>query len=315
MTAEVSKEEIKFLSADKETQINACIWQDKLNENPTGIVQLVHGMAEHIERYDEFAQFLVSKGFIVCAHDHIGHGKSVKDKKHWGHIPIHQGDRILVSDVHELHRIVKERFGEDLPYFLFGHSMGSFVVRAYITRYGAELSGAIICGTGQLPVFASKAGNKLAHLIAKTKGAHTRSKLLDSMGAGSYGKKVKDAQTDLDWLSYNKDNVQKYIDDERCGFMFSAGGYAALTALTAAVASPEAARKIPKKLPLLYIAGKDDPVGDFGKGVRAACKMAVDAGVEDVSLQLYDGMRHEILNEDNKQTVFDDIDAWLEARL
>ncbi len=315
MNTEISIDEIKFMSTGKDTQINACVWQDKLNTKPCGIVQIVHGMAEHIERYDEFARFLVSKGFIVCGHDHIGHGKSIKNKKHFGHIPIDHGDRILVSDVEELKKIIMQRYGEELPYFIFGHSMGSFVVRAYITQYASSLSGAIICGTGQLPVIASKSGNKLAHLIAKTKGQHTRSKFLDSMGAGSYGKKIKDAQTDLDWLSYNKENVKQYIDDERCGFMFSAGGYAALTALTASVASPQSAAKIPKKLPLLYIAGKDDPVGNFGKGVKAACKMALDAGVEDVSLQLYEGMRHEILNEENRQVVFEDIDAWMEARI
>lgn len=315
MDIEVTQEDIHFLSTDMKTQIHARIWIDKENAHPHAIVQLVHGMAEHIDRYDEFARFLAQKGFIVCAHDHIGHGKSVADKQDWGHMPLKDGTTILVSDVHKLHNNMLERFGNDLPYFVFGHSMGSFIVRSYITRFGIGLSGAIICATGQMPIAASKAGNKLAHIIAKIKGSKTRSKFLDSMGAGSYGKKIKDAKTNLDWLSHNKENVERYVKDERCGFMFSVGGYAALTTLTAQVATAESAAKIPKKLPLLYIAGKDDPVGNFGKGVSAACKLALDAGVEDVSLQLYDNMRHEILNEDGKQQVFDDVCSWLEARL
>lgn len=317
MAQEILKEEISYLSCSKTTQIRACIWHNLECSKPSGIVQLVHGMAEHIDRYDEFARFLVGKGFIVCANDHIGHGKSVNNDGELGHIPIDDGASILVEDVRQLHNIMIQRFENacNLPYFLFGHSMGSFIVRAYITRYGSTLAGAIICGTGQMPVATSKAGNKLAKLIAKFKGEKTKNKFLDSLGAGSYGKKVKGAKTNLDWLSHNKENVQKYIADAKCGFMFSAGGYAALTSLTKYVASAAAASKIPKNLPLIYIAGEDDPVGDFGKGVRAACKLALDAGVEDVSLQLYEGMRHEILNEKNKQLVFDDVYTWIEARL
>lgn len=313
MTTNITREPVSFMSGDAKTRIHGFIWRDEACSTPRGVLQIVHGMAEHIERYDEFARFLASHGFIVAGYSHLGHGQSVSSEELWGCLPARGGADILIQDVHRMRSLVTARTSSSLPYFLFGHSMGSFVTRAYITRYARGLAGAIICGTGHIPAATSRAGNIVARAIAKLKGESHRSKLLDSLGAGGYNKSIENPRTELDWLSHDEGNVDAYIADERCGFMFSAGGYATLTSLTGEVCTPESARNIPHSLPLLFIAGADDPVGSMGKGVIQTVEMMQAAGVDDVEVKIYDGMRHEILNEANSVLVFDDVLVWLDA--
>ena len=351
----ISRIPLTFVSYDKKSQINALIWEPEelaftpvsasapSAEAPTsthactprGIVQIVHGMSEHIERYDNFARFLAARGYVVCAHDHIGHGKSVKHPSQLGHLPLSCGKEALVEDVNTLRNLVRERYAANAPsatnapsaakdpfaandpcaaqtpYFLFGHSMGSFIARVYIARYAQGLKGAIICGTGNTPRALSKAGNFLARRIASRQGEEIRSETLDSLGAGGFAKKIKNARTNLDWLSTDDVVVDAYIADEACGAMFSAGGYAALTSLTYEAALPSTAAKIPHELPLYFIAGESDPVGNFGKGVQAAANLAKRSGVEDVEVKIYPGMRHEILNEPDHAQVYEDIAMWM----
>ena len=305
-------ESIKFKSHDGVSTINALLW---LPQNPKGIVQLVHGMAEHIERYDEFACYLAEQGFAVCGHDHIGHGGSVSSKDDWGHMPMATGAEILIEDVHTLRALMTERLGTELPYVIFGHSMGSFVTRCYLAEHGEGLSGAVLCGTGNLPIALSKAGNTLCHVIGKLRGERYRSKLVDGMAAGGYNKSIKNPRTPVDWLSFETGNVDAYIADERCGFMFTVGGYAAVTEMSAISATAECVAHYPKELPVLLIAGESDPVGDCGKGVLEAAVLIKQAGLEDVSATIYKDMRHEILNEANRQQVMEDVAAWLESKL
>lgn len=302
---------LQLLSCDQHTQLRVVVWEPEGDER--GIVQLVHGMAEHITRYDRFAQFLAQKGYLVIGHDHVGHGKSVDSTSDWGNLPIKNGKDILVGDVGKVRQKALELASVQHPYFLFGHSMGSFVVRSYIAAHGEGLDGAIICGTGHVLPAASRGGNALAHLIAKVRGERYVSKLLGDLSIGAYAKAIPDARTPLDWLSYNRQNVDDYIADPQCGFSFTAGGNAALTALTGEVCSAACCRRVPHQLPLLFVAGDGDPVGDMGKGVQTAAKMARDAGSEDVTCTIYEHMRHEILNEDDAQRVFDDIANWMEA--
>lgn len=306
-------EQISFLSTDGKTRINGMIWWP--DEQPKAVVQLVHGMAEHIMRYEPFARYLNGKGFVVCGHDHLGHGKSVVDASQLGHLPVKNGHRILVADVGRMRDAMHDRLDADSPYFLFGHSMGSFVVRSYISSCGEGLAGCVVCGTGHIPPATSKAGNALAHAIARVRGEDYISKLLGNLSVGAYAKALEDPQTPLDWLSHNRDNVSAYIADDLCGFPFSAGGNASLTALTAEVCDRRCCARVPKDLPLLYVAGDGDPVGDMGKGVRIAAQMAEEAGSTDVTCKIYEHMRHEILNEDDYQRVFDDIATWMEDRL
>ena len=319
MPHEVVESTVSYPSKDRSTTIRACLWEpavDGAPVRPRAIVQIVHGMCEHIGRYDAFARFLAQQGFAVCGNDHVGHGASAADPSDFGHLPPREGKDILVADVCALRRLMQRRLGEDIPYFMFGHSMGSFIVRSYLARPCARgLSGAIACGTGQQPRLLSAAGNLLARAIGRVAGPRRRSAFIDRMGAGAYDKRIPDARTPFDWLSTDPAVVDAYLADERCGFMFTVGGYAALTDLTGEIADPARVARVPRDLPLLFVAGEQDPVGGNGKGVRAAVRALRDAGVERVDEILYPGMRHEILNEPGRAQVMSDILAWLEARL
>lgn len=309
--------EFGFPSWDGESTIHAIIWQPDLADGalPRGIVQLIHGMSEHIERYDSFARFLAGQGFVVCGHDHIGHGHSVSSPEDLGHMPPQNGADVLVEDVDTLRYIASHAFGTELPYFIFGHSMGSFTLRVYLTRHGDGLAGAILCGTGNKPQVISLAGNMLANVTAKIRGDHAKSKLIHNMADGAFSRALENPDTPFDWISADKENVRTYMEDDLNGFPFTLGGYAALTKLTLLAADLELAKSIPSTLPLLFIAGAKDPVGDNGAGVKTAAALMEEAGLEDVEVILYDDMRHEILNESEAHVVFDDVLAWLEAVL
>jgi alpha-beta hydrolase superfamily lysophospholipase len=311
------KETIHFDSAEGRTQIHGVIWWPE--QEPRGVVQIVHGMAEHIMRYEPFALYLNERGFVVCGHDHLGHGRSVLSKERLGRLPLRGGSDVLVNDVDHMRRLMLERLDSPLPYFLFGHSMGSFVTRAYISRNiyrnADNLAGAIICGTGHIAYPVSAVGNLLAQAIARVRGEDRVSKLLENISVGAYSKAIDHARTPLDWLSHVRKNVDEYIADELCGFSFSAGGNASLTALTREVCTKACCKRVPHDLPLLYIAGADDPVGNNGKGVRIAARMAYEAGVEDVTCRIYEGMRHEILNEEHGERVMADVVLWMERHL
>lgn len=306
--------EFSFPSACKQSEAHCVEWIDA-SLAPKGIVQIAHGMSEHIDRYDEFARHLASRGFIVVGQDHIGHGKSVNTQEDWGHMPLKGGDKILVENAQILRTLAQDKHGKQLPYFFFGHSMGSYMLRCYLARHGKGLAGAVICGTGFVAPATSKAGNALCKLIAAVKGERYKSKLVDSMAAGGFNKAIEEPRTELDWLSHNQENVDSYINDERCGFMFTVGAYATLTSMTATACSLSCTQAYPAELPLLYISGQDDPVGNNGAGVEKAAELARKAGLSDVTVKLYEHMRHEILNEDDKQQVMNDISAWLEKHL
>ena len=313
---------LDYLSHDGKTRINAKVWTSPrfgdgtgdCVEKPKGVVQLVHGMAEYIDRYDDFARYLVGRGFVVCAEDHIGHGRSAADPSEFGHMPAHGGKDVLLGDVHTLRRMVTELF-PGVPYVIYGHSMGSFIVRAYIARHGEGLSACVLSGTGNVPAALSKSGRTLARILAAVKGETYRSPLIDGMGAGGYGKQIENARTPLDWLSTDDAVVDAYIADELCGFMFTVGGYSTLLDLTAEVVTPACAAGVPKDLPVLFVAGDGDPVGDMGKGVEAAAQLMRDAGVKTVDCTLYEGMRHEIHNEIGHEKVYDDIASWIEEHV
>ncbi|WP_165172077.1 alpha/beta fold hydrolase [Adlercreutzia sp. ZJ242] len=310
----VERTALGFSSADGKSQIKGLLWRPAgAAPSVRGIVQIVHGMSEHAGRYDAFARELAAHGYVACAHDHIGHGKSVTDPEDWGHMPARGGAEVLVEDVDALRRLVSARFARSVPYFVFGHSMGSFVTRVYLTRHAEGLAGAILCGTGNKPRAVSKAGNVIARTIARVSGERAASPFLRSVADGAYSRAVENARTPFDWLSANEANVDAFIADELCGRPFTAGGYAALTALTYDAARLDLAAKIPPDLPILFIAGSHDPVGDNGEGVRASAEIMRAAGVESVEVVLYQGMRHEILNEDGRERVYADVLTWLEA--
>ena len=205
-----------------------------------------------------------------------------------------------------------EKLYPDVPYIVYGHSMGSFIARAYIARYGDGLAACVLSGTGNVPAALSKGGRALARMLASMKGEKYRSPFIDGMGAGAYGKQIPNARTPLDWLSTDEAVVDAYIADDLCGFMFTVGGYSTLLDLTAEVVTPACAAKVPKDLPIFLVAGDGDPVGEMGKGVQAAAQLLRDAGIERVDVKIYEGMRHEIHNEIGHEQVYDDIASWIE---
>ena len=283
-------------------------------EAPKAVFQIVHGMAEHGERYEEFARFLCEKGFAVLVDDHIGHGKSIKSDDDLGYFGESGGWNSLVEDERTLTEMIKKEY-PDLPIIFFGHSMGSFIAREYIRRYGRDeiIKACIFCGTsGKNP--AAPIAITLAGTVAKAKGSRHRSKFIDKLAFGTYNKKT-DNRTPFDWLSTDTEHVDKYIADKYCGFIFTAAGYKDLFTILHKVSGKDWYNDIYKDIPILLTAGEDDPVGQYGSGVKQVYNDLKLAGKKDVTLRLYPGMRHEILNETDRFRVYEDIAAWSLSKL
>lgn len=321
MEPEISVIPFCFTSCDKVSKVKGWLWvcsktDDALQDicPPRAVIHLVHGMSEHMARYDDFARYLVKCGYVVCGADHIGHGKTAATNDDLGYLPT-DGKEILIGDVHQLRGIVSERIGHKTPYILLGHSMGSFIARAYMARYGQGLCAIILSGTAQKPYLVSRAGNMLARLLAKIRGDHYRSAFVDRLGVGAYARQIPCARTSQDWLAFDEKVVDAFCADALCGKMFTVSGYAALTDLTAEIATRTWALAVPEGLPVLFVSGAEDPVGNYGKGVWAAARLLQRANLEDVTVKIFDGMRHEILNETDKRLVYTFIHDWIEDRL
>lgn len=277
-----------------------------------GVVQITHGMAEHIGRYEEFALYLADNGLAVFLHDHIGHGKSCENDSLLGFFGEENGEKAFVDDVKKLNGIARSKY-PDLPVILFGHSMGSFVARSYCAKYPDSIDGAVICGTSG-PNPGAAAGEMIANLIAKRKGSMYRSPFINNLAFGSYCKKIENKRTDFDWLTKDAAVVDKYIADPYCGYLFTAKGYRDMFRLLQEVSSKEWYEKVPVGLPMFFIAGGDDPVGTYGKGVKTVVATLAKTGHRNVDMKLYPGDRHEILNETDKETVYADVLAWIKKK-
>jgi len=300
-----------YPSADGKTEISAKVWEDE-KVDPRAIVQISHGMLEYKERYNRFAKWMASRGILVCANDHLGHGESVSNKSEYGYITDKNPSKVLLEDMHELRTIMQEEY-PDLPYFILGHSMGSYLLRAYIAKHGHGLNGAIIMGTGAVSEAAADFGIKVCDMLASIKGWHYKSKLVESL---TFGKDYKQFDTigkdkDNNWLTRDREVVVKYYQDPKCTYKFTLSGYRALFESVADSAKESNTRKIPAELPMLLISGRDDPVGSMGKGVEKVYDMLKSSGHDDIEIKLYDGARHEVLNEINKEDVFEDLRSWV----
>ena len=301
--------DIFYPSHDGKTTIHACIWRPE--GEIKGVVQIIHGMCEYAERYAPFAEFLTSHGYLVCAEDHLGHGKSVTDEHGLGYFNRQRSTKIVLDDIRALHRAVRKQT-EGKPYFILGHSMGSFFCRKYISLYGSEFDGAIIMGTGFKDFFTLSFALALVRCNALFCGWHHRSKLIKKLAFGSYNKKFKPAKTENDWLSKDEENVAAYEADPLCGFAFTNNGYNILFNIIKDACSHKTIEAVPKDLPVYFVAGADDPVGSYGNGVQKAKKKFEEADIHDVSITLYEGARHEILNDFCKEQVQSDILSFIE---
>lgn len=270
----------------------------------TGIISVVHGMAEHTDRYIDIAKYLAEKGYAVFMHDHAGHGKSITNEDDLGFFGEENGSENVTDDVKNVLDIAKKEY-PSLPVVIWGHSMGSFITRKFITKYPDAADAAIICGTsGSNP--AAVIGIAVAKLIASLLGSRYRSNLLDTMAFGAYNKKFNKV-TGFEWLSVNENNVSAYVDDKLCGYKFTACGFKDLFTLLSDVSSKEWYSVVPDNFPIYLIAGDMDPVGNYGKGVTEVYDKLKSTGHSKVSIKLYKDLRHEIHNESCRTTVLDDI--------
>ena len=311
MNETVMKNEFYYLSKDGKTKIHAIEW--KPEGKVIAVLQMCHGMVEYINRYDEFARFLVAKGYYVVGHDHLGHGESVVSKDKLGFFDESKGNKFVIGDIHSLRNLTKKKY-PDVPYFMLGHSMGSFLLRQYIGLYGTGLAGAIVMGTGSKPNVVLAAGKTLCRIIAFGKGWEYRSKLVNDMAFGGFNKKFSHETNGSDWLSRNPVNSQNYARDPLCSFVFTVNAYYQMFCGIQAVNQQERSGKVPKTLPVFFVAGKDDPVGNFGKSVQNIYKDYKSYGIKDVSIKLYENDRHEILNELDRRIVFGDLFEWMEKK-
>lgn len=304
------KKEFTFPSVSGLADIHCASYTPE-NGEVRAVLQVAHGMAEHLERYENFARVLAENGIALYINDHLGHGSSVKNDDELGYFGEKDGWKVFVDDCHELTKIAKSE-NPGKPYIFFGHSMGSFVARAYCIKYSAEIDGAVYCGTAG-PNPAAGVGILLTKLITKLKGDHYRSKLIDKIGFGSYNSKFE-GRTAFDWLSRDNFEVDKYIADKYCGFLFTAPGYGDLFALLGYVSSKEWFTELSKELPVLVISGAMDPVGNYSKGIDQVCDMLKAEGKTNVKKILYPDARHEILNESACfDTVCKDIIEWMDS--
>lgn len=306
------RNEFTFPSADGRTAIHAVEWLPE--GDVRAVLQISHGVAEYILRYEPFAEYLTARGFAVAGHDHLGHGGSVAE----GAARLYFGPRgswsWVVDDLYTRRQLAGKRF-PGVPCFLLGHSMGSFLARTYLIRYPGTVDGAVLMGTGQQSPALIAGGKAVAAAESARIGEDRASPLVEKLAFGAYNKRFAPNRTANDWLSVSTENVDRYLADPLCGGTPTSGLFREMLGGLTFIAKPENLKRMNLNTPILFISGEMDPVGDCGRGVKKAFRSFQKAGVRDVSLQLYPELRHEILCEDCRETVYGDIFQWLEARI
>lgn len=300
-----------FIKGKDGEEVFLRIWDEV--ENPKAVVQIFHGMAEHSERYDRFAEFLNSKNIVVYADDHRGHGKTAEKNGKLGYLG-NDGFYAVVEDEYSITKLIKENCG-DLPIIIFAHSFGSFVGQEYITRYSKEVSAVILSGSAKQDGI----DIKLAALIAKLQSSMADEKkeayLIDKLAFGGFNNTVKNPSTDYAWLTRDEEEQHKYSQDLYCGYISSVNFYRYLFEGLTKLYQKEKLNNIKKEMPLLVISGDKDPVGKMGKSVKRLYQQYKDLAMENVTLKLYKDGRHELLNEINKEEVYEFIYKWIEEIL
>lgn len=299
-------------SGNGTSMLHTVMWGDS-NSEPKAVLQIIHGMCEYIERYDDFARYMAGHGFVVFGHDHVGHGKTAKSDIELGFFAEKDGWKLLVDDSYRVTEEIKRNY-PDLPIFVLGHSMGSFVLENYLAKYGDKISGALVSGTGGSNPLGG-VGIGLTKVMQKFKGSHYRSRFVDNMGFGSFCKNIENPRTAKDWLTHDTAIVDKYCADPMCMYLFTLSGYRDLFLLLKNATRKGWENEVPKQLPVIYFAGIEDPVGNYGKGVTEMYDRLKASGQKDISIKLYNGMRHETLNEVGHEAVYEDLLNWIEKRV
>lgn len=305
--------EYTFASLDQYSQVHAVKWLPQ--EKPVAVLFIVHGMTEYIERYDEFARFLNERGFIVAGHDHIGHGTTAPDDSELGIMRTKDPSGVMVGDIFTHYQLLKKEY-PDLPFYILGHSMGSYMVRRFLSEKAEAIEGltkAVIMGTGTESDLILYAGRMIVTLVGTFKGWDYKSTFVKNLMFGAPYKEfsLDGSNPEKSWLSTDVEKVKAYYKDKYCTFMFSVNGYKALVDATIYDNKVSNIAKIRKNLPLLFISGAKDPVGGLSEGVKKAVQKFEKAGMENITLKLYEGKRHEILNEVNRTEVYEYLYSWL----
>ena len=299
-----------FPSSDGRHTCHGSCWQPA-RDLPRGVVQIVHGVAEHMGRYDWFARFLAGHGYAVCGADHLGHGRTGAEDGKFGYFGPRRGWELVTRDVRRLRLMAGDRF-PGVPYFLLGHSMGSFLTRTYLCRYPGTVDGAILSGTGQENALLVGAGKALANLIAHIRGPEAVSPLVNELSLGSYNKQFRPNRTGADWISRDEKVVDAYLRDPWCTFTPTVGMFRDMLGGLQYIASPAALAQMDPDTPVYLFSGDRDPVGGNGAGVRKVYGYFEKQGTRDLTMKLYPGGRHEMLNELNREEVYADVLAWLD---
>ena len=273
------------------------------------VLQISHGMVEHYDRYDDFMNYMAENGFAVYMHDHIGHKHSVDNDEQLGYFAEDEGYKCILNDLYHTAMMAKEE-NPGKKYFLLGHSMGSFYARVFASQYTDIIDGVIISGTGG-PNKAAAMGGKLVRLLIKLKGDRYRSGFVNNMAFGEYLKKIENPETPSDWITRDKEIVKEYVADKYCQFVFTLSGFRDLMDIMGQSNDKQTFENTPDSLPVYIFSGSMDPVGDYGIGVLNVVDGYKTAGCTDVQVKIYDGGRHEMLNEINRREVYDDVKNWL----
>lgn len=307
------EKQFSFLSKDGKTKIHAVKWMPESGEY-RAVLQITHGMVEYIERYKPFAEFLNDQGILVVGHDHLGHGASVASEEELGYFAEPDPSDTLVEDMHTLRTTIQTE-NPGVPYFMMGHSMGSFLLRQYLTMRAEGLAGAIVMGTGDMPYALLKAGQAVCKSISLTKGWHHRSHLVNQLGMGGYNRQFEPSDSTKDWITSDDSKRKEYEADPLCNFVFTVNGYYQMFEGMKVLTRRHAMDKIPVELPVIFVSGAEDPVGSNGVGVTRVFRKYEAHGMTDVEMKLYAGDRHEILNETDREEVYEDLYRWMEKRI
>jgi alpha-beta hydrolase superfamily lysophospholipase len=304
--------EFYYPSSDGVSRVYAREWRPE--GAARAVLQLAHGICEHLGRYDDFARFMAGNGVLVVANDHLGHGRTAATAADRGFFAARDGWTHVVDDVESLRRQTAEAH-PGLPYFLLGHSMGSFVVRTYLIRYPGRLSGALISGTGQQAPALVTAGLALTDVIRLFRGPRRRSTVVNNMAFGAYNRNFEPKRTASDWLTRDTQIVDAHLRDELCGFIPTVSLYHDMLSGVRLISRLENVRRMDVNTPVLFFSGAMDPVGEETRGVRRAVENFKKAGCRDVTVKFYEGGRHEMLNEINRAEVYADVLAWIDSKL
>lgn len=306
----VSLKHFTFPSVVKDVEVMGYLWEPETRP-PKALICISHGMTESMIRYDSFATTMAGRGYVVCGKDHLGHGKTAQSPQELGYFGPLSAHNLQNQDFHTLVEHMHERY-PGIPLFLMGHSMGSFLTRQYIVDYPQGFDGVILSGPGDMAPLVVSFGRALVDILTLVHGKTYRSHFVQNLMFGRYNSHIKPCRTNFDWLTRDDAVVDEYVRCKENGFVFTLNGFAHLLANIAWVSQKDAFTNAPQNIPILLIGGSEDPVGEWGKALPRLQKKYRLAGVKDVEMHLFEGDRHEVINELNRDVVIDDILAWLE---